>query len=86
MDTERYFLPVISLISLSGAVPPILLLRPVSLYNDRLKQTGYTTGANEGEGMGLAICAEIANRYNGKIWVVSDEYETVFEGFFPKRG
>jgi len=36
---ELWLLPVISLISLSSAIPPILLLRPMSLHNIKLKQT-----------------------------------------------
>ena len=49
----------------------------------RIFEAGYTEGPHEGEGMGLAICTEIVSMYKGKLWVVSDEYETVFEGFIP---
>ena len=49
----------------------------------RIFEAGYTEGPHEGEGMGLAICNDIVNTYKGKMWVVSDEYETVFEGFIP---
>jgi len=49
----------------------------------RIFEAGYTEGSHEGEGMGLAICTEIVSMYKGKLWVVSDEYETVFEGFIP---
>jgi len=49
----------------------------------KIFEAGYTAGTHEGEGMGLAICNEIISAYKGKLWVVSDEYETVFEGFIP---
>jgi len=49
----------------------------------KIFEAGYTSGQHKGEGMGLAICNEIVSAYKGKIWVVSDEYETVFEGFIP---
>lgn len=52
---------------------------------ERIFDTGFTTRALDGEGMGLTICHEIMNKYGGKIWVLSDEYETVFEGFVPRR-
>jgi len=55
---------------------------PSQLWN-RIFEAGYTDGSHEGEGMGLAICDEIIKKYNGTLWVVSDEYETVFEGFIP---
>ena len=51
---------------------------------DRIFEAGFTTRIQDGEGMGLAICREIISRYNGKIWVISDEYETVFEAFIPR--
>jgi len=49
----------------------------------RIFDAGFTTGTHGGEGMGLAICSNIMKAYNGQLWVVSDEYETVFEGFIP---
>ena len=55
---------------------------PVELWT-RIFDAGYTTGTHEGEGMGLAICAGIINTHKGKLWVVSDENETVFEWFIP---
>jgi len=51
---------------------------------DKIFETGFTTRVRNGEGMGLSICRDIINKYNGKIWVISDEYETVFEGFIPR--
>jgi len=51
---------------------------------DRIFETGFTTRARDGEGMGLSICRDIMNKHNGKLWVISDEYETVFEGFIPR--
>ena len=52
---------------------------------DKIFETGFTTRvrANEG-GMGLYICRGIVSKYNGKLWVISDELETVFEGFVPR--
>ena len=55
---------------------------PTELWT-KIFEAGYTNGTHEGEGMGLAICNDIINTYKGKLWVVSDEYETVFEGFIP---
>ena len=55
---------------------------PPELWTE-IFEAGYTSGVHEGEGMGLAICNEIINTYKGKLWVASDEYETVFEGFIP---
>ncbi|MCL2365995.1 MAG: Spo0B domain-containing protein [Oscillospiraceae bacterium] len=52
---------------------------------DQIFETGFTTRVRGGEGMGLSICRDIMGKYNGKIWVISDEYETVFEGFVPRR-
>ena len=49
----------------------------------KIFEPGYTSGPHEGEGMGLAICAGIIKTYKGQLWVVSDENETVFEGFIP---
>jgi sensor histidine kinase regulating citrate/malate metabolism len=49
----------------------------------KIFEAGYTSGNHNGDGMGLAICNEIVSAYRGRIWVVSDEYETVFEGFIP---
>jgi len=49
----------------------------------KIFEAGYTSGQHDGEGMGLAICNDIMSTYRGKIWVVSDEHETVFEGFIP---
>jgi len=49
----------------------------------RIFEPGYTEGTHNGEGMGLAICNEIMSKYNGTLWVVSDEIETVFEGIIP---
>jgi len=51
---------------------------------DKIFETGFTTRVRVGEGMGLSICNDIINKYNGKIWVISDEIETVFEGFIPR--
>jgi len=52
---------------------------------DKVFETGFTTRVREGEGgMGLSICKNIISKYNGKIWVISDEVETVFEGFVPR--
>ena len=52
---------------------------------DRIFETGFTTKIRDGEGgMGLSICRNIISKYNGKIWVISDEVETVFEGFVPR--
>ena len=50
----------------------------------RIFEAGYTTKARDGEGMGLTICSKILSRYGGNIWVLSDEYDTVFEGFVPR--
>jgi len=55
---------------------------PYDLWT-RIFEPGYTEGVHEGEGMGLAICNELISTYNGKLWVVSDDNETVFEGFIP---
>jgi sensor histidine kinase regulating citrate/malate metabolism len=49
----------------------------------KIFEAGYTSGKHNGEGMGLAICNDIVSTYRGRIWVVSDEYETAFEGFIP---
>ena len=49
----------------------------------KIFEAGYTSGKHTGEGMGLAICNDIMSTHRGKIWVVSDEHETVFEGFIP---
>jgi len=49
----------------------------------KIFEAGYTSGKHNGEGMGLSICNDIMNAYRGRIWVVSDEIETVFEGFIP---
>jgi len=54
-----------------------------SLLWTRIFEPGYTEGINGGEGMGLAICNDIISKHNGTLWVVSDEYETVFEGIIP---
>jgi len=52
---------------------------------DKIFDTGFTTRVRGGEGgMGLAICKNIISKYNGKLWVISDEVETVFEGFVPR--
>jgi len=52
---------------------------------DKIFETGFTTRMRDGEGgMGLSICKNIINKAGGKIWVISDEFETVFEGFIPK--
>jgi len=59
-------------------------LIPQELW-DRIFETGFTTRVRDGEGMGLAICSDIIRRYRGKLWVISDEYETVFEGFVPRQ-
>lgn len=56
---------------------------PAELW-ERIFDAGFTSDAIGGEGMGLTICKEIMSRYGGKIWVFSDEYETVFEGFVPR--
>jgi len=64
--------------TVSNNGPPI----PHELWT-KIFEAGYTSGTHNGEGMGLAICNEIVNTYKGKIWVVSDEHETVFEGFLP---
>jgi len=54
---------------------------------DKIFETGFTTKLRNGEGgMGLSICRNIINKYNGKIWVISDDVETVFEGFVPRLG
>ena len=58
------------------AIPPELW--------DRIFETGFTTQSSGGEGMGLAICKRIVNRYGGKLRVFSDEIETVFEGIVPR--
>lgn len=50
----------------------------------RIFEAGFTTRLRDGEGMGLKICSDILGKYGGKLWVLSDEYETVFEGFAPK--
>ena len=55
---------------------------PSGLWS-RIFEPGYTEGTHSGEGMGLAICNEIISKYNGTLWVVSDEIETVFEGIIP---
>jgi len=55
---------------------------PTELWT-RIFDAGYTAGTHSGEGMGLSICSDIVSTYKGKIWVVSDEHETVFEGFIP---
>jgi len=64
---------------ISNNGPPI----PQELW-DRIFDAGFTTKQGHGQGMGLAICKEILSMYNGKLWVISDEYETVFEGFVPR--
>jgi len=51
---------------------------------DKIFETGFTTRVRDGEGMGLAICRNIISKYKGKLWVISDEVETVFEGFVPR--
>ena len=51
---------------------------------DRIFETGFTTKVRDGEGMGLSICRDIMSKHSGKIWVISDEFETVFEGFVPR--
>ena len=51
---------------------------------DKIFETGFTTKMRTGEGMGLSICADIIGKHNGKLWVISDEFETVFEGFVPR--
>ena len=52
---------------------------------DKVFETGFTTKILGSEGgMGLSICRNIISKYNGKIWVISDEVETVFEGFVPR--
>jgi len=56
---------------------------PQELWN-KIFEAGFTTKVRDGEGMGLAICRDIMEKYSGKIWVISDEYETVFEGFVPR--
>jgi len=55
---------------------------PSELWS-RIFEEGYTDGTHDGEGMGLAICNNIIATYKGQLWVVSDDYETVFEAFIP---
>jgi len=52
---------------------------------DKIFEAGFTTRKLGGEGMGLAICREIMNRYNGDLKASSGDGETIFEGFVPRR-
>ena len=51
----------------------------------KIFEPGYKSKESKGEGMGLHICKNIIERYNGKIRVFSDETETVFEGSIPRK-
>jgi sensor histidine kinase regulating citrate/malate metabolism len=52
----------------------------------KLFEPGFTTRQNTGEGMGLAICKGIIDRYGGEINVISDTEETAFETRVPRAG
>lgn len=51
---------------------------------DAIFQTGYTTKGEQGEGMGLSIVKEILLQYKGDIKVMSDEQQTIFEGWISR--
>jgi len=52
---------------------------------DKIFEAGVTTRLRDGEGgMGLFICKTIVEKHMGKLWVISDDVETVFEGFIPR--
>jgi sensor histidine kinase regulating citrate/malate metabolism len=51
---------------------------------DKIFEAGFTTKAEHGEGMGLAIVKNILVEYGGNIRVHADNSETAFEGSVPK--
>jgi len=57
---------------------------PRELWN-RIFDAGFTTRKLDGEGMGLTICKAIIDKYGGRLWVASNENETVFEGVSPRN-
>ena len=50
---------------------------------DKIFQPGFTTKGEKGQGMGLAICKGIIDRYGGKIELESNQTYTVFEITIP---
>lgn len=57
---------------------------PQILNVDKIFQVGYTSSNIEGRGLGLAIVKEIIEKYNGNIYVGSNEINTVFTIIFQK--
>lgn len=53
---------------------------------DQIFNAGFTTKGERGDGMGLAITKEILEEHDGSIRVTSNELETAFEGWVPKKG
>lgn len=45
---------------------------------EKIFQPGFTTKGEKGQGMGLAICKEIIDRYGGKIELESNDTYTIF--------
>lgn len=50
---------------------------------EKIFQPGFTTKGEKGQGMGLAICKEIIDRYGGKIELESNDTYTIFEITIP---
>ncbi len=72
-DLHHYFFEI----SNNGpAIPPTLW--------KNIFEPGFTTKKQEGQGMGLAICHEIMEDYNGSLSVFSNEERTAFSGSVPR--
>lgn len=52
---------------------------------NKIFEAGFTTKAEEGEGMGLAICRRIIHGSGGRLEVSSKPGETSFEGAIPRK-
>ncbi len=50
---------------------------------DKVFQPGFTTKGKKGQGMGLAICKEIIDKYGGEVNLESNQTYTVFEITIP---